>query len=143
MCLELKITVPEDERSQLERAIASSPPGTLRIDIEHPKRWRWARNTVVRAYVSEQGGCACSLLSDDADWNATAWSMRDEVLDPLKRTLMWLASELPNGFTVEVLWQGDAVQQEVHLTADEIGDMAATGRLGTHVRYVVTRSEAA
>jgi hypothetical protein len=143
MCLELKITVPEDERSQLERAIASTPLGTLRIDIEHPKLWRWARNTVVRAYVSEQGGCACSLLRDDADCDAALWSMRDEALAPLKRTLMWLASELPNGFTVEALWQSEAVQQEVHLTADEIADTAATGRLGTHVRYVVTRSEAA
>lgn len=52
-------------------AIEASGVG-LRVDVGHPSRWLWVKDKAARATISEEGGCACSLLSDDADWDVIA-----------------------------------------------------------------------
>jgi len=113
--------------------------GDLHVELAHVPRWPWARNRDAEALVSERGGCACSLLSDAADWNADAWSMRPEVLEPLARTLMTLAERGPEGMTVAALWVSDDAEREVKVTAQELAALARSSQLGTHTRYVLSR----
>jgi hypothetical protein len=87
--------------------------------------------------VSEQGGCACSLLAEEADWDAESWAMRAEVLEPLARALLALAQGGPDGMTIEALWVGEKPSMEQKVTAQELAALARASRLGTHTRYVL------
>ncbi|MBA2303808.1 MAG: hypothetical protein H0W08_14405 [Acidobacteria bacterium] len=93
----------------------------------------------MRATISEEGACACSLLSDSADWNDETWSMRPEVLDRLATTLEVLARLGPKALFVEALWVGDAARETVSVTPKELAQVARSGKLGTHTRYAVVR----
>ena len=53
--------------------------------------------------MSEQGGCACRLLTEEAGWGAESWAMRPEVLEPMARTLFTLTERGPERMTVEAL----------------------------------------
>lgn len=86
-------------------------------------------------------GCACSLLSDDADWNADSWAMRPEILDRLAETIRVLVEEGPARLTIEALWIGEAPQQTTETTAAELVTLARSSRLGTRTRYEVVRDE--
>lgn len=139
MCLKLVVRVPAAHRPDLEAAILHVLPTDLRVELAHAPRWPWARDHDAEAVISEQGGCACSLLTDEADWNAEAWTMRPEVLDPLARTLSTLAERGPEGMTAEALWVGEKADREQKVTVRELAALARASRLGTHTRYVLCR----
>jgi hypothetical protein len=90
-----------------------------------------------RLTVSEAGGCACSFLSDEADWDAEVWSMRPEILDRLARTLELLAASEAEGLAIEALWTGTTAQQTVRVSLAELGPLVRSSRLGTRTRYEV------
>ena len=83
------------------------------------------------ATISEKGGCACSLLSDDADWDADFWAMRPEILEQLARTLQIVVDEDSRRLTVEVLWVGETPRQTARVTAAELVALTRSSRLGT------------
>src|SRR5262245_36415068 len=61
-----------------------------------------------RVSLSERGkGCACSMLTDDADWNAATWDLREDVVSALADTLTTIHRHAGNGFAFEGLWIGD------------------------------------
>jgi len=139
MCLSLKLHVPASERARLEEVVARAPSDGLRVELLHAPIWPWARRHDAVARVSEQGGCACSLLAEDADWGAEAWSMRPEILEPLARTLSALAEAGPEGMIVEALWQGETPEREQSITAAELAGLARRSQLGTRTRYLLSR----
>lgn len=135
MCLMLIATAEAAERSRLERAARQASAAGLHVTVEHPPKWPWARETPARATISEDGACACSLLSDDADWNATCWSMRPDALDRLAQTLQILVDEGPRRLTIEALWIGETPRDTRRLTRAEFVQLARSSRLGTRTRY--------
>ena len=139
MCLSLKIRVPASERSALEAAVSKADLVGVRVELLHRPIWTWARQRDAEASVSEKGGCACSLLADDADWDADAWAMRPEILEPLARTLVAVAESGPDGMVVEALWQGETAEREQSVTPTELAALARSSKLGTHTRYRVSR----
>jgi hypothetical protein len=139
MCLKLTVRVPAANRPDLEAAMLQVPAGDLHVGLAHLPRWPWARDRAAEVVVSEQGGCACSMLTDQADWSADAWAMRSQVLEPLARTLYTLTQDGPEGMTVEALWAGDEPNQEQKVTAMELSALARASQLGTHTRYVLSR----
>jgi hypothetical protein len=138
MCLILTVQAPETARPALEAAARSLPPGALRLHVESISRRPWGRTTIVQGSICEEGGCACSLLTDDADWDAPFWSMRPEALDPLAQTLEAVGAAAPEGFTVAALWAGDAPSQEQYVSLEGLIALARAGRLGTRTRYRVS-----
>src|SRR5206468_1112474 len=106
MCLTVWIEVDATERDTLTAAAATASGFGLRVDVEHPSRWPWAHRRPVRATITEDGACACGLLSDDADWDAESWAMRSAVVEPLARTLEALLQHGPHRVVVEALWAG-------------------------------------
>ena len=87
--------------------------------------------------VSEDGGCGCSLLAEDADWEAPAWQLRAEVCDALAGMVLALAERLPGGFTLQALWAGDAAGSVAHVSAAELAERARSNALANFTRYVV------
>jgi hypothetical protein len=139
MCLVLAVEAPATARAALEATARTLPTTALRIDVEPLSRRHLRRDTTstVRATISEAGGCACSLLADDAGWNAPYWSMRPEVLEPLVRTLEAIGEAVPEGFAVAALWVGEAANQEQTVVLEGLTALMRAGRLGTRSRYRV------
>lgn len=141
MCLILKVRVPITQPNSLAAAIATLPPEGLRVELEALPRllpWLWVRRGKTTARVSETGGCACSVLADNADWDAPSWAMRPEVREPLGRTLETLAARVPDGMVVEALWSGDHPLREQVVTPAELGALARADGLGTRTRYYIS-----
>src|SRR5688572_6056180 len=136
MCFMITVTVPASEREKFEMVSRQPSADTLHIEVDHLSRWPWARERTVRAFISEDGRCACSLLSDDADWNAEVWALRDDVLDRLATTLQRLAAAVSGGVIVEALWR-DNVKETRSVSAADLVELARTNRLGTRARYEV------
>ena len=138
MCLILKVRVPAAERATLAAAAAAVPAGALHVELVPASRWPWARPRDAEATVSEEGGCACSLLADDADWDAPVWAMRPEVREPLAQTLETLASGIPSGTVIEALWVGESAGHDQHVTPAGLAALVRADSLGTRTRYVVS-----
>jgi hypothetical protein len=90
-------------------------------------------------HVSVDGGCSCSLMSDDADLNAPIWALDPSVLEGLARALRLLSDEA-GGFTFQALWIGDEPETRSRVPLrDVIADV-----LNNHVRnkhvYIVGKS---
>lgn len=134
----LTVTAASAERDELDSAVRKAAAAGLRLELEHLSRWRWARERPARVVVSETGGCACSLLSDDADWGADTWAMRPEFLEPLARTLEFLAEAGPDTLAVEALWIGEAPRETVRVTSEELVALARSSGLGTRTRYEIS-----
>jgi hypothetical protein len=131
---------PATERNDLETAARDASTEGLRVTMDHGSRWPWARQRRARASISEDGTCACSLLSDDADWNAEFWDMDPQIRERLAHALEILATRGPAHLTVEALWIGESRSEKVLVSVNELFALAATGRLGTTKRYIVERA---
>jgi hypothetical protein len=102
------------------------PAGTLRVTAHGG-----------RLTISEDGGCGCSLLAEDADWEDPVWRLRPDVCDSVARTVLALGERLPGGFAVQALWAGDAAPSEVDLSATELAQRVRSNALANFTRYVV------
>ena len=127
MCLGIHVVAPAADAALLDRAAAAARGAGLQAEV---------RRGVLA--VSEDGGCACSLLADHADWGAPTWALRPDVLEPLARTVEAIAAALgARPFTVEACWVGDPVRADVAVTARELADRVRANALGQQVRYHV------
>ena len=141
MCLIVTMTAPAAERERFEAACAGAAARSgLHVRVEHAPRWPWAPEKPVRAFLSEDGTCACSLLRDDADADAGVWVMRDGVLEPLAEALGYVALHGPEDLGIEALWAGETASQNVSVTPAELVAQARCSALGTQTRYVVRRT---
>lgn len=139
MCLFIAAFCAADDRPKLEAAAQAASVGGLRVEVDHSSRWPWAKERPVRATVSEDGGCACSLLSDDAGWEQAAWAMRPDIVNVLASTLEILAAQGPTDLVVEALWVGDRFNKTVSVSPRELAELARHSKLGTLTRYVVDK----
>jgi hypothetical protein len=139
VCLMIWAEAPESERQSFEAAAPAASSVGLCVSVDHASRWPWARERPARASISEDATCACSLLSDDADWNAESWAMRPEAREALARTIEVPTRQGPSHLTIQAIWIGDISQEEVSVNPKELVALAAAGRLGTRTRYLVER----
>jgi len=142
MCLFLEAISPSGDRASLQAAAIIASSVGLRVDVGHASSSPWAKSQPVRATISEDGGCACSLLSDEADWNTETWTTRPDVLDRLAATLEILASHGPTDLVVQALWVGDTPKTTMSVTPRELADVARSNRLGTRTRYSIVAAKA-
>jgi len=140
VCLTISIEADATDRERLAVAALAASAFGLRVDIEHTSRWPWAQRTTVRATITDGGGCACGLLSDDADWSSESWRMRPDIVEPLARTLEVLLQHGPGRVALEAFWAGDRPHREVRLASNEMGAIVRGKGLGTKVRYIIERA---
>jgi len=115
VCLSIWVESAAPDRDILITAANSASQFGLQVDVAHVSRWPWARTGPVRATVTEDGGCACGMLSDDADWNAETWAMRPEIIEPLAQTLAELLRLGPRRMTVAAVgWRQTAAGAQRH-----------------------------
>ncbi len=139
MCLTITVEAAATERDRLTAAAANTSGLGLHLQIAHPSKLSWAKSRPVKVSISENGGCACSLLSDEADWNAKTWALRPQIVEPLAKTLEALLQQGPPSVAFEALWAGDRPIEEISLGPSELANVVRTTGLGTKTRYIVKR----
>ena len=87
-------------------------------------------------HVSVDGGCSCSLMSDDADWNSPIWALDPEILEGLARALRLLGAEA-GGFSFQALWIGDKPETRSHLQLRELVAEVLNNRVRNKHVYIV------
>jgi hypothetical protein len=142
MCLILSATVPAAERAGLEEAARAVRGGSFEVEVERPARWPWTAKRAARATISDGSGCACSLLSDEATWEAETWSLRPEIRGALADFLRALAERVPLGTVVSAIWVGERARGNLPVTPAALAELVRQGRLGTHTSYTIQRDPA-
>jgi hypothetical protein len=91
-----------------------------------------------RFNISETGeGCACSMLTDDADWNAEFWDLQSALLPHTANLLSLLNERVPNGFIFEALWADDRPTETLTVSFDELRNLVLKNQIKTKAKYVV------
>lgn len=87
--------------------------------------------------LSQEEGCACSLLSDDADWKEPIWKLRGNALPRLAGTLRSLHGMFEAGFEFEAMWINDQIKQRFKVSIDELLTLVNENRIANFTRYIV------
>lgn len=90
-------------------------------------------------HVSVDGGCSCSLMSEDADWNAPVWSLDPAVLEGLAQALRLLNDE-SGGFSFQALWIGDEPETRTRVPLRVLLADVANNRIRNKHVYIVGSS---
>lgn len=108
-----------------------------------PKHW-WSRfvqecsGTLGTLNIAgPNGGCGCSFLTDNADWNAPTWDMLPDTLPRLVRILRTIRQQTTAGFSFDALWIGESPAEYRRTSFDELLRLVELGRLGTKTRYLI------
>ena len=135
MCLTVTVRALGLERTQAEQLAASfRGRDLLKVEVQRVQGRRNAEPVLV---LSEIGGCACSLLADDAAWDADVWAMEDDAALRLARTLQELGRGLEGTVVVEALWDGDGPEEAIEVSWPEIVSLARRSLLGTAASYSI------
>lgn len=137
MCLLISVEAAHDSRERLVTAARAAAARGIRVDVSHPSRWPGARSRAIVGRVTEDGSCSCSMLADDADWNARTWTFRAEVLPALESTLRVLIELGPLPLRIAALWGGEQPAVVVRLSADQFLSQLRCEGLETSTAYLV------
>ena len=126
MCLEFYVIPATENRVSAERLARASGLWTKKV------------NKPVKGAIhfSRGGGCSCSLLSEDADWDKPVWALENGVLEGLAAALELLGKEA-GGFTLRAIWIGDEVETEGRLSLSQMLDEVRGNRVRNRHTYKV------
>lgn len=126
MCLELYVIPKTENKVSAERLARASG------------LWAKKVNKPVKGTIrfSRDGGCSCSLLAEDADWNRPVWALEGTVLEPLAAALQLLGREA-GGFTFRAIWMGDEIETESELSLFQMLDEVRNNRVRNRHTYKV------
>jgi hypothetical protein len=136
MCLVVSIDFSTRTAKRVaEIAEAASRTGPLHVRVAKGN----ATRRTPRVFLSEpRQGCACSMLTDDADWNASVWDMHEPSRERLAAGIALLARSARGPMTFHALWQGERAAHERTLSVDELVSLVRRGAIETKARYVVS-----
>lgn len=135
MCLEITATLttrPPKRAKEIARTLTSDGP--LHAALVRPS----GRNPAPTLRLYEPGhGCACSMLSDEADWNATTWAMLPDALRRLADALAAVDSAARGPWEFQARWLDGSKVSEVDITSRELLHLVRRGQIATRSRYKV------
>jgi hypothetical protein len=136
MCVIISATLSRADLESVSRlpldGISVAP-----IAIEIPHRSFWRRSTSLTVSERGGGGCACSLLHDDASWDHPCWILRSEAREPLATTFRRLRDQLSGGFDFQALWVGEQASDSLSVSIAALCDLIAGDEIGTKTVYHV------
>lgn len=126
MCLELYAVPAVAERVSAER-----------LERVSGLRVRKQRRPVDGAlHFSRDGGCSCSLMADDADWNASEWALEPSILTGLAAAIQVIYDEA-GGFTLQAVWIGDEPNARERVALRDVLKDVRANRVKNKFVYVV------
>jgi hypothetical protein len=136
MCFIISATFPRKDLESISN-LPSDAISVAPIGICVPRRSFWRCSTSLTVFEREHGGCACSLLHDDASPEHPSWLLRSEVRAPLAATVRKLRDHLSAGFDFQALWVGEAPFDAASVSITQLCDLIAGDGLGTRTLYHV------
>ena len=136
MCLLLTVRLSEQDAARAPE-IASAVTAAGDLEVSSCRRLLRRRSHDLNISEPTQG-CGCSLLADDADWDAPAWSMRPEVLPQLSATLAAIRQHTAKGFVFQALWVGETAFHDKQVSPEDMQAIVESGQISTDSRYLVT-----
>jgi hypothetical protein len=88
--------------------------------------------------LSLGGGCACSRLTEDADWNDVYRNMKPQALILLAQAVERIAEQQPNGFTFQALWVEERAKELRSVSLDKLISIIRAGQIETDICYDVS-----
>ena len=136
MCLILSVELSQMPKKEAELFAEQIPSLSVQLYFQGTTSFFGRGN--VRFNISETGqGCACSMLTDDADWNAEFWDFQPSLLPQTANLLAHINERAPNGFIVEALWAGDKPEETLTVSIDELRDLVLKNQIKTKAKYLV------
>ena len=134
MCLMLTVRLAEADSVRTTEIVQAAGLPCV------PKRW-WSRFAHAHSGAlnipGPEGGCGCSFLIDNADWNAPTWDMIPDTLPRLVNILRAIRQHTTAGFSFDALWIGESPAEERHTTFDELIHLVEQSTLHTKTRYLI------
>ena len=90
-------------------------------------------------HFSRDGGCSCSLLADDADWNGSEWALEPSILTGLAAAIQLIYDEA-GGFTLQALWIGDEPKTRQRVALRDVLKDVRENRVKNKFVYVVGKA---
>jgi hypothetical protein len=135
MCLTMIITLSKEDIPNISAIDeAANVGGGLQISRYKGGWFSKPSNIIGLSEVGE--GCACSMLSDNADWNCV-WDMEPSALSKIIMTLHKIYELCSHEFIFEALWIGDKPELESHVTLEEMIQIVRDNKIGQKTRYYV------
>jgi len=126
--------MPKQEAERL----ASQRGSSEKLEIHFEGTASFFGRGTPRLSISEAGeGCACSMLTAEADWNAPAWDIQPTLLLPLANSLAFISERAARGLILEALWVRDKPEKNLEVSPDELLRIVRENRVGTKTRYFV------
>lgn len=136
MCFAMKFALAEAFQGELFLP-TTEPPLMIR-----ERRTFWRRRATGEWYISVKGqGCACSMLSDDADWGKEQWDIRSSHVQAIADAVMSVALQVNAPFAFIAGWDGDECHQAIAVTPEQLKNVILTGKIAQNARYEVSLSE--
>jgi hypothetical protein len=136
MCLILTITLSKDDAISKD-VLKSWVSPNLKVELYLAKSAFSKKSNILHASEVRQG-CACSLLTDNADWNSLYSDMIPEFLPDLAQLLKLLRQNTKSGFSFQALWVGETPLEHIKISIDELVQVIENGKIGTKTKYLIT-----
>ena len=108
MCLTISVELTKMTKHDAE-SLAAAQRASSKLELHYEGTTEVFGRGNSRFSIFEVGeGCACSMLTDNADWNAVTWEFQPTLLSDLASTLAFISERAPNGFAVEAVWIGES-----------------------------------
>ena len=129
MCLQLFVVLGEKNRVSAERLANVSG---LRVEkLKVPVKGA--------LWFSVDGGCSCSLMAGNADWNDAIWKLNPAVLPGLAAAVDLLIKEVKS-FTFQAYWAGDKPKKEIRVAGRDLLRDIRNNAIRNGERYAIGRS---
>jgi hypothetical protein len=136
MCLQITVTaerITGERASEIADAFNDNDK-LLKVNIPEKK---WFEAFEPGFLISEDGSCSCSLLTEEADWNAEVWDMGLELLPKLAKTVEKLYGEINAPFNLQALWAGEKATAEIDVSLTKMLEVIRKNQLGTKIKYKI------
>jgi hypothetical protein len=136
MCLTISVEFRGIGRKEAESIVAQTLSNKLELQLQEPVSLFGPRTPFFS--LSEVGeGCACSMLTDNADWNAPTWEFQSTLLEDLASSLEMLCKQAPNGLVLEALWAGDKAKEILEVSCTQLLDIIRSNSISTGAKYFI------
>ncbi len=129
MCLSVTVEISDLDPQQLRGLARAISGADLEFVAQGP--------SLLRRHTRRLALHGCDLLADEADWNASTWTMTDEGAQHLASSFDRLFELVTGEVNVAAIWDGDQADTEQAIGRNEFLRLITASGLGTKTRYVI------
>jgi len=111
--------------------------------VSEVRNWRGKPKGKFTISNDGEGCCACSMLTDDADWDDKYWDIKREDLIGLAFTVKKISGLCPEGFEFAALWAGDKIEKTKLISIQDFVKIIESNKIENKTQYKIASAEPA